>query len=124
MDVIHTALWVSDIERTREFYVDALGLTENWSFTGDDGVENVYIGGDNAEFQFKYDPVGSPDIDSGTMAHVAVGVESTDETVERLVERVDPPIQRPPTTMDDLGLRVAFVEDPDGYVVELVEELE
>jgi lactoylglutathione lyase len=124
MDVIHTALWVSDIERTREFYVDALGLTENWSFTGDDGVENVYIGGDNAEFQFKYDPEGGPDIDSGTMAHVAVGVESTDETVERLVERVDPPIQRPPTTMDDLGLRVAFVEDPDGYVVELVEELE
>ncbi|RZV11607.1 lactoylglutathione lyase [Natrinema hispanicum] len=124
MDVIHTALLVSDIERTREFYVDALGLTENWSFTGDDGVENVYIGGDNAEFQFKYDPEGSPDIDSGTMAHVAVSVESTDETVERLVERVDPPIQRPPTTMDDLGLRVAFVEDPDGYVVELVEELE
>ncbi|ELZ22647.1 VOC family protein [Natrinema limicola] len=124
MDVIHTALLVSDIERTREFYVDALGLTENWSFTGDDGVENVYIGGDNAEFQFKYDPEGSPDIDSGTMAHVAVGVESTDEIVERLVERVDPPIQRPPTTMDDLGLRVAFVEDPDGYVVELVEELE
>ncbi|SDC38471.1 VOC family protein [Natrinema hispanicum] len=124
MDVIHTALWVSDIEQTREFYVDALGLTENWSFTSDDGVENVYIGGDNAEFQFKYDPEGSRDIDSGTMAHVAVGVESTDETVERLVERVDPPIQRPPTTMDDLGLRVAFVEDPDGYVVELVEELE
>jgi len=124
MDVIHTALWVSDIERTREFYVDALGLTENWSFTGDDGVENVYIGGDNAEFQFKYDPEGSPDIDSGTMAHVAVGVDSTDETVERLGERVDPPIETAPTTMDDLGLRVAFVEDPDGYVVELVEELE
>ena len=124
MDVIHTALWVSDIEQTREFYVDALGLTENWSFTSDDGVENVYIGGDNAEFQFKYDPEGSPDIDSGTMAHVAVGVESTDETVERLGERVDPPIETAPTTMDDLGLRVAFVEDPDGYVVELVEELE
>ena len=124
MDVIHTALWVSDIERTREFYVDALGLTENWSFTGDDGVENVYIGGDNAEFQFKYDPEGGPDIDSGTMAHVAVGVDSTDETVERLGERVDPPIETAPTTMDDLGLRVAFVEDPDGYVVELVEELE
>ncbi|TMT87709.1 VOC family protein [Haloterrigena sp. H1] len=124
MDVIHTALWVSDIERTRDFYVDALELTENWSFTGDDGVENVYIGGDNAEFQFKYDPEGSPDIDSGTMAHVAVGVDSTDETVERLGERVDPPIETAPTTMDDLGLRVAFVEDPDGYIVELVEELE
>ena len=124
MDVIHTALWVSDIERTRDFYVDALGLTENWSFTGDDGVENVYIGGENAEFQFKHDPDGGPEIDSGSMAHLAVGVDSTDETFERLLERADPPVETEPTTMDEIGVRVAFVEDPDGYVVELVEELE
>lgn len=124
MDVIHTALWVSDLDRTREFYVDGLGLAENWSFTADDGVENVYIGGENAEFQFKYDPEGGPAIDPGTMAHVAVGVDSTDETFERLVEREDPPVREEPTTMDHIGVRVAFVEDPDGYVVELVEELE
>ncbi|WP_222917233.1 VOC family protein [Natrinema sp. SYSU A 869] len=124
MDVIHTALWVSDIERTREFYLDGLGLEENWSFTADDGVENVYIGGENGEFQFKYDPDGGPEIDSGTMAHVAVGVDSTDETFERLAEREAPPVQTEPTTMVDIDVRVAFVEDPDGYVVELVEELE
>lgn len=124
MDVIHTALWVSDIDRTREFYIDGLGLTENWSFTGDDGVENVYIGGEHGEFQFKYDPDGETDIDSGSMAHVAVGVDSTDETFERLVDREDPPVETEPMTMDEIGVRVAFVEDPNGYVVELVEELE
>ncbi|WP_226039293.1 VOC family protein [Natrinema sp. DC36] len=124
MDVIHTALWVSDIERTREFYIDGLGLEENWSFTGGDGVENVYIGGENGEFQFKYDLAGGPEIDSGTMAHVAVGVDSTDETFERVLERADPPVQTEPTTMDEIGVRVAFIEDPDGYVVELVEELD
>ena len=124
MDVIHTALWVSDIEQTRAFYVDALGLTENWSFTADDGVENVYIGGSHAELQFKYDPDGGPAIDSGSVDHVAVGVESTDETFERLLDRADPPVQEAPTTMDAIDRRVAFVEDPDGYVVELVERLE
>lgn len=124
MDVIHTALWVSDLEQTREFYIDGLGLQENWSFTADDGVENVYIGGEHAEFQFKYDPEGGPEIDSGTMAHVAVGVDSTDDTFEQLVERVDPPIHEEPTTMGDIDRRVAFVEDPNGYVVELVERLE
>ena len=124
MDVIHTAIWVSDIDRTREFYVDGLGLTENWAFTADDGVRNVYIGGENAEFQFKYDPDGGPEIDPGTMAHVAVGVDSTDETFERLVEREDPPVHEAPTTMDEIDRRVAFVEDPDGYVVELVERVE
>ncbi|OIB58484.1 VOC family protein [Natrialba sp. SSL1] len=124
MDVIHTALWVSDLEQTRSFYVDALGLTENWSFETDDGVENVYIGGENAEFQFKYDPAGGPEIDPGTMAHVAVGVESTDEVFDRLVAQVDPPVEMEPTTMDDIGCRVAFVEDPNGYVVELVEQMD
>ncbi|PCR91190.1 VOC family protein [Natrinema ejinorense] len=124
MDVIHTALWVSDLERTREFYVDALGLEENWSFSTDDGVENVYIGGENGEFQFKYDPEDGPEIDSGTMAHVAVSVDSTDETFERLVDREDPPVHTEPTTMADIGVRVAFVEDPNGYVVELVEALD
>jgi lactoylglutathione lyase len=58
------------------------------------------------------------------MAHVALGVDSTDETFERVLERTDPPVQTEPTTMDDIGVRVAFIEDPDGYVVELVEELE
>jgi lactoylglutathione lyase len=123
MDVIHTAIWVSDVDQTREFYVDALGLEENWSFTGDDGVEDVYIGGENAEFQFKYDPDGGPEVDSGTIDHVAVGVDSVNETFERLVERADPPVREPPTTMEDIDRRVAFVEDPDGYVVELVERL-
>jgi lactoylglutathione lyase len=123
MDVIHTAIWVSDIDRTRAFYVDALGLEENWSFTGDDGVENVYIGGENAEFQFKYDPETELTADTGTIDHVAVGVDSVDEAFERPSERADPPVHEAPTTMEDIDRRVAFVEDPDGYVVELVERL-
>lgn len=42
-DVIHTALWVSDIDETVDFYVDGLGLAHNWEFTSD-GVRNVYLG--------------------------------------------------------------------------------
>lgn len=124
MDVIHTAMWVSDLEETRAFYGDALGLEENWSFTGDDGVENVYLGGEHGEIQFKYDPDGGPEVDPGTVDHVAVGVESADEAFDRLLARADPPVHEPPTTMGAIGRRVAFVEDPDGYVIELVERLE
>lgn len=124
MDVIHTALWVSDLERTRAFYVEGLGLTENWSFTGDDGVENVYVGGENGELQFKYDPEGGPTIESGAMDHVAVSVDSTDKAFDRLVDREDPPVREAPTTMEEIDRRVAFVEDPDGYVVELVERVD
>lgn len=122
-DVIHTALWVSNLETTVDFYTNGLDLDRNWEFTSD-GVRNVYLGGPHGEFQFKHDPNG--DYDTGTgggLAHVAVGVESTDDAFEQLAEHSDPPVVKPPTTMSDIDRRVAFVEDPDGYVVELVEQL-
>jgi lactoylglutathione lyase len=122
-DVIHTALWVSGIDDTVDFYVDGLGLEHNWEFTSD-AVRNVYIGGPEAEFQFKHDPDGDQEAGpGGGFAHLAVGVERTDEAFESLVEHRDPPVVEEPTTMAQIDRRVAFVEDPDGYVVELVERL-
>lgn len=51
MDVIRTALWVSDIDEARSFFVDGVGLDESWSFTYD-GIENVYVGGSLAYASF------------------------------------------------------------------------
>lgn len=124
MDVIHTAVWVDDIERTIEFYTAGLGLELNWEFTSG-GVRNVYLGGEHGELQCKYDPNKSYETGaSGGVDHVAIGVESTDEAFEQLCEREDPPVHEPPTTLSAIDRRVAFVEDPDGYVVELVERLD
>ncbi|WP_224449949.1 VOC family protein [Haloprofundus salilacus] len=122
-DIIHTALRVSDIDATVAFYVDGLGLERNWEFTKD-GVRNVYVGGEHCDFQFKYDPEGDDATGpGGGFDHLAVGVDSTDEAFERLVDRSDPPVVTEPTTIERIDRRVAFVEDPDGYVVELVERL-
>ncbi|KTG10339.1 lactoylglutathione lyase [Haloprofundus marisrubri] len=122
-DVIHTAIWVSDIDATLDFYVDGMGLDHNWEFTSD-GVRNVYVGGEHGEFQFKFDPHdGGPAGPGGGFDHLAVGVDSTDATFERLVDHSDPPVVEAPTTMEQINRRVAFVEDPDGYVVELVERV-
>ncbi|QHS15730.1 VOC family protein [Halopenitus persicus] len=126
MDVIHVAIPVSDLESTLEFYVDGVGLERSKSFTGDDGIENVYVSGDSApEIQFTYDPE-TPLERSGRDArplreHVAIGVEDVDETFRRLVDRVDPPVVAEPYREAASGSRIAFVRDPDGYVVELVE---
>lgn len=124
MDLIHAAIWVSDVDETVAFYRDGLGLDHNWEFTGDDGVRNVYLGGADGEIQFKYDPDGEPPSPDGGLDHLAVGVDDTDAVFDRLRERTDCPVVEPPTTMAEIGRRVAFVEDPDGYVVELVEVID
>lgn len=124
MDVIHTAVWVSDLEEARNFFVDALGLDETWSFTLD-GVENVYVGGEHGEIQLRYDPEREvPKPDRSTVDHIAVSVDDVDETTERVVEETGCPVVDGPVTMDVAGARVSFIEGPDGYVVELVEQLE
>lgn len=124
MDVIHTAIWVSDLEEARRFFVDALRLDENWSFTLD-GVENVYVGGEHGEIQLRYDPERDvPMPDRETMDHVAVAVDDVDAETERVVEETGCEVVDGPMTVARANARVSFIDGPDGYVVELVEDLE
>ena len=122
MDLIHTAIWVSDLETMTAFYEDVLGLEFQSEFTADDGVVNYYVGSEaGADLQFKYDPDGAATVSPAGVDHVALEVADVDEAFERVVEAADPPIVREPTTVSAANARVAFFEDPDGYVVELVE---
>ena len=125
MDVIHAALRVEDIDRTLAFYRDALGLSVTNEFVGGDGATNVYLaGGGDAELQFKYyADQPNPPVEPSGIDHVALRVEDTDATVERLVEATGCRVLRGPLTSEGANARVAFVEDPDGYGVELVEPL-
>jgi lactoylglutathione lyase len=124
MDVIHTAIWVSDLDEARGFFVDALGLDENWSFTLD-GVENVYVGGEDGEIQLRYEPDRDvPEPDRRTVDHIAVSVDDVDAKTEEMVEDTGCTVVDGPMTMNAPSARVSFLEGPDGYVVELVESLD
>ncbi|MFB6138597.1 MAG: VOC family protein [Halobacteriaceae archaeon] len=123
MDVLHTAIWVSDLDATTTFYEDHLGLSQTREFVGDDGAVNYFVAGEgDTEIQFKHDPEGDGEpVDPGDFDHVALAVEDTDAMVEHVVEETAGSLRAGP--MDHDGeLRIAFVEDPDGYGVELVEE--
>lgn len=126
MEVIHTALWVSDLEQTLSFYVDALGLEKTHEFVSGDGATNVYVAGEGeTEIQFKHDPDREGTLpEPAGFDHVAIAVEDTDAEVERLVTETGCPLRRGPLTSEGANARVAFVEDPDGYGIELVEELD
>lgn len=122
MDVIHSAIWVSDIEQSLEFYTEVLDLERTRSFVSGDGAENIYIAGDSdVELQLKYDPDRDVPAPAG-IDHVAIAVDDTDAEVERICGELGYTLRRGPLTSDGANARVAFIEDPDGYGVELVEE--
>ena len=126
MEVQHTAIRVSNLEETKAFYEDGLGLEYAWDFHTDEGVHNYYVTGDELDtwIQFVHDPDDDEPVDPSGIVHLALLVEDTDETVERLVERTGCEVLRGPMTIEAADARAAFVEDPDGYEVEIFNHLD
>jgi lactoylglutathione lyase len=118
--VIHTCIAVSDPEASLEFYGE-LGLERTGEFTLG-GVRNVYVGGDEgAEIQFRHDPERTDPIEPEGMDHLAVAVDDCEAAFEELRAATDCGVRDEPTVIDAADAVAAFVYDPDGYVVELVE---
>ncbi|MFC7134911.1 MULTISPECIES: VOC family protein [Salinibaculum] len=120
MDVIHVCLNVSDADEIAQWYRDELGFEDSWEFTSEDGeTRNVYVAdGNGFELQLS-DTEGEDDFENGTAwDHLAVKVDDVDAAFEEIDNHgvVSEPADQPAA-----GARTAFIEDPDGHVVELVE---
>ena len=121
MEILHTCLNVADAERSVEWYVEQLGFEESWGFELED-TRNLYVADPNGvELQLSETEGVTPDEEGDLWDHLAVGVGSVDETFEAVENHG---VVQPPEDNHAAGARTAFVRDPDGHVVELVEPLE
>ncbi|MFC7075209.1 VOC family protein [Haloarcula halophila] len=120
MDLAHVALCVSDLDRSMAFY-EALGFEETNRFTLN-GVENVYLGrpGSDGDIQLRYDPDRTTPIapSRADTDHVAFTVDDVDEQFETAIEAGGVAVLEP-TTIPEADAYAAFVEDPEGYTLEL-----
>ncbi|MFB6169895.1 MAG: VOC family protein [Haloarculaceae archaeon] len=119
MSLLHAAIDVADIETSLAFYDEVLGYEALNEIQDNQGVRNLFVGeGRQPDLQLR--EVGHA-VETSGLDHLGVACEDVDEATAR----VDPgDVVREPTTLDDLGVRVAFVEDPDGYVVELIQPVD
>ncbi len=122
MTFLHVCLNVADADESIAFY-EQFGFEESWSFTTEDGrTVNRYVADDDGvELQLS-ETEGETDFDAGTAwDHLAVGVDDVDATFDEIDHFG---VVQEPADNDPAGARTAFVEDPDGHVVELVAPLE
>ena len=122
---LHTMVRVTDPERSRAFY-EALGMEfrRDLPIVRDGELEatNYFFGfpGDEAELELTFNHDGRT-YELGTgYGHVAIGVDDLDGTLERLAAQGIEP-ERPPYTVREGGSRLCFVQDPDGYRIELID---
>ncbi len=127
MRLQHAGLVVSDLERSRRFYSEALGLEEvprppNFTFAG----AWFRSGDDELHLLAEVDTTGEAgQADPGAGAafglthHLAFEVDDLETACRRLAE-AGVPLTGGPMPRGD-GVTQVFFRDPDGYVLELFE---
>ena len=124
--ILHTMLRVKNLEASIEFYTENLGmkLLRRQDFeTGRFTLAFVGYGLEDSdaviELTFNWDQEIAYDIGTG-YGHIALGVPDIYSTCRQLRES-GAKIIREPGPMKHGKTVIAFIEDPDGYQLELIE---
>ena len=123
---IHTCYRILDPEKSMDFYVNRFGMKKVGEMDLGSATNYFFAIEENAsepmlELTHNHDRTEPYDKGDG-YAHVAFTVDDLEGTVARLKEQGVRVTLEPKTlTADGHDYRIAFIEDPDGYKVELVQ---
>jgi lactoylglutathione lyase len=122
---LHTMLRVVDAERSRAFY-EALGMEFRRESpivrNGETEATLYFLGfpGQEEELELTVNHDGRSYELGTAYGHIAIGVDDLEATHARLQEQGIEP-ERPPYQVREGGNWLCFVQDPDGYRIELID---
>ncbi|MCM2680826.1 lactoylglutathione lyase [Echinimonas agarilytica] len=125
MRVLHTMLRVGDLQRSIEFYTQIMGMNLLRQHENDEYKYTLaFVGyGDESEgavIELTYN-WGTEDYDMGNaFGHVAIGVDDIYGTCDA-IRAAGGHISREPGPVKGGATEIAFVDDPDGYKLELIQ---
>ena len=122
MRILHTCLNVSDLDKSIKFYTENLGLKF---------VSRREIKQNNAEIVFLKDEAGGAIelthwrdkktlTEGDNFDHIAFGVDEVEATIKQLREK-GVPIAMEPYSLQGSSSKIAFIKDPDGNWLELIQ---
>ncbi|WP_216902159.1 lactoylglutathione lyase [Synechococcus sp. CCY 9618] len=125
MRLLHTMLRVGDLDRSLRFYTEVLGmkLIRRKDYPGG-AFTLAFVGyGDEKdttvlELTHNWD-TSSYEVGTG-FGHLAIGVDDIHATCAAIADKGGK-VVREPGPMKHGSTVIAFVEDPDGYKVELIQ---
>lgn len=125
MRLLHTMLRVNDLEESLRFYTGALGmqLLRRRDYPAGE-FTLAFVGYDDEDRSAVIELTHNWGRDAYTLGdafgHVAIGVADIHATCER-IRAAGGKITREPGPMKHGTTVIAFVEDPNGYKIELIE---
>ena len=129
MKLLHTMLRVGQLQRSIDFYTQVLGMTLlRTTERPEQKYDLAFVGygrnPEHAEIELTYNH-GVDAYEIGTaFGHIAIGVPDVVATCNAVRERaaaLGGAITREPGAVKGGGTVIAFITDPDGYKIELIE---
>ena len=125
MRMLHTMLRVADLERSLSFYTDVLGMQLLRRKDYPSGRFTLaFVGYGSEKDHTVLELTHNWDTESYNLGdaygHIALGVEDIRSTCAGIADKGGR-VVREPGPMKHGTTVIAFVEDPDGYKVELIE---
>ena len=125
MRMLHTMLRVGDMQRSLQFYIDVMGMTllrEEEYPEAEFSLAFVGYGDEesNTVIELTYN-WGTDNYDLGNgFGHIAIAVPDAVAACEQIKQRGGKVIREAGPMMHGT-IVLAFIEDPDGYKIELIE---
>ena len=127
MRILHTMLRVGDLDKSIDFYVNKLGMSLIRRKDYPHGEFTLAFVGygpekENAVIELTHNwGKNSEDYEIGDKyGHIAIGVKDIHRTCQDLEDN-GCKLTTKPKTMKNSSTLLAFIEDPDGYKIELIE---
>lgn len=129
MRLLHTMLRVGHLDRSIEFYTRVLGMTLiRVTHRPEQGYDLAFLGygtnPEHAELELTYNH-GVDRYELGTAyGHIALGAPDLHAVCARVRELGTPlgaTVSREPGPVKGGNTMIAFITDPDGYKIELIE---
>ena len=125
MRILHTMLRVGDLQRSIDFYTKVLGMkllrtSDNPAYKYTLAFVGYGNNPDHAELELTYN-YGEDKYEMGTAyGHIAIAAHDVYQACE-LVRSHGGNVTREPGPVKGGSTVIAFVADPDGYKIELIE---
>ncbi|MEY4207049.1 MAG: hypothetical protein RLZZ20_201 [Pseudomonadota bacterium] len=125
MRILHTMLRVGDLQRSIDFYTQVMGMNLLRTTDRPDQKYSLAFLGyasnpDQAEIELTYN-YGVSEYEMGTAyGHIAIGVEDAAATCAA-VKAAGGNVTREAGPVKGGATVIAFVQDPDGYKIELIQ---
>ncbi|TOA12895.1 lactoylglutathione lyase [Vibrio parahaemolyticus] len=125
MKFLHTMIRVVDLDQSIEFYTKVLGMSVLDRFENQEyRYSLVFVGSpdqpDGATIELTYNwDTGSYDL-GNAFGHMALGCEDIYAACEK-IKALGGNVTREPGPMKGGETHIAFIKDPDGYLIELIQ---